>query len=46
MQENSVKSDVNKWWHTDCQFCRKYRRIFLWIVVMFAADAFWFHLVF
>jgi hypothetical protein len=37
---------LKKWWQTDCQFCLKYRRMFIWLIIMIAIDALWFNLLF
>ncbi len=42
----NLSKKMAKWWHTDCQFCRRARLIIIWLVVMLLADAFWFHLIF
>ena len=37
---------LTQWWHTDCQFCLRARRIIFWLLLMLVADYFWFHLIF
>lgn len=39
-------AQLKKWWHTDCAFCRKARYTLLWVLLMFLADYYVFHLIF
>ena len=41
-----MKQSFKQWWNTECKFCRQTRLILVWLILMFAADYFWFHLVF